>query len=608
MKSQFSVKFLLGKPSLDKVSPKRPQAGRFQAFFARAFFSQALAALAIFGVNLTAYAAPSVPPALRNERLIYCTDGADFSFNPQRAEAGSNLNVVTEQLYDKLIAFDPASNQLKPALAERFMVSEDGRILTLHLRKKVAFHHTPWFTPSRPFNAEDVVFSLQRMMGSAFELPELSAEQQATLARYHINSERAAKAYFPYFESVALKDRIAAIRVIDPHTVELTLRQPDPALPYLLASQHAVMLSKEYALQLNADNNLAQLNRLPIGTGAYQMQDFAQNDHVRLVPNPNYWGEKAKIAHLIVDFSATSTGRMARFLNNECDLVAFPEPSQLAMLDPKQGYLVQTEGANLAFLAFNFWQPQMQAVKLRQKIARAINRPRLANLLFYQTASVAENVLPKVMFNRPNPTGYPYLPDASLPNLADSEPPQNSPKIDRLKLWVIDEKKVYNPHPLKMAELIRTDLAKVGIALDVRQVSRAYLVQQLEQKAADYDLILGGWLASDFELNSFFTPLLGCEAAPTVTNLSNWCDPEFDRLLAQTNGVSAEHSQRLAADIEQHLQEKLPILPLVNSQRLLLAHHRVQNVQLSPFGQVNLSRLRLDNSLKTPAAQVQPKP
>lgn len=52
---------------------------------------------------------------------------------------------------------------------------------------------------------------------------------------------------------------------------------------------------------------------------------------------------------MIVDFSTEATGRMAKFLNNECNVVAFPEPSQLSVLTDEQ--LIESKGANLVYLA-----------------------------------------------------------------------------------------------------------------------------------------------------------------------------------------------------------------------------------------------------------------
>lgn len=529
-----------------------------------------------------AHAAPKIPLPLLETSVIYCTQAEGFSFNPQRADAGSNMNVVTEQIFDKLVEFDPNTNRILPALAERFELSEDGLTMTFHLRRNVNFHRTAWFTPTRQLNAEDVVFSLNRMMGKNMELSERNTAEQESLARYQINQQIAEATHFPYFDSTRLKNRIDRVVATNPYTVKIQLSEPYPALVDHLASQYAVILSKEYALQLNADENLLQLDRLPVGTGSYQVESYVQNDHVRLKPNPTYWGKRAKVKNMIVDFSTSGTGRMAKFLNGECDVAAFPEPSQLSMAK-KHSVVSRNVGANLAFLAFNVQSPKMKNIALREHIARGINRGRLVRTLFYGGAERADNVLPSALLSNSARNGYPYLP-RPIGKLLDG--------TDRLQLWVVDEKRVYNPHPLKMAELIRADLARLGIQLNVRQVSRAYLVQQLEKNEADYDLILSGWLANNFDLDSFLYPILSCKVQQSVTNLSNWCNPEFDVLLNQAQLSQDWNEQReLYRQAELLLQKELPILPLVNANRLLLVSDKLRPVPISHFGQVKLSAI-----------------
>ena len=73
-----------------------------------------LCGFAILGLNSTAYSAPRIPAQLRDNSLIYCTNASSFSLNPQQADMGANVNVVTDQLYDKLFELDPKTNQLKP--------------------------------------------------------------------------------------------------------------------------------------------------------------------------------------------------------------------------------------------------------------------------------------------------------------------------------------------------------------------------------------------------------------------------------------------------------------------------------------------------------------
>lgn len=550
------------------------------------YFSFCFSAIfAFLGLNPTAYSAPRVPAPLLENSLIYCTNVSSFSFNPQKVDIGTNMNVVTEQLYDKLVEFDIDNGKLRPMLAERYQFSEDGKTITLFLRKNVAFHTTPWFTPSRKMNADDVIFSLNRMSGVVGDLPALNRHSKNEDSYQKHNSSAyqriADEAHFPYFESVNFREKIAHIEAVNAHTVRITLNQADNTFLDHLASQYAVILSKEYALQLNADDNLAQLDLLPVGTGVYQLNDYSQHDYVRLRPNQDYWGKRANIENMIIDVSTNGTGRMAKYLSHECDIAAFPEPSQLAAL--KEGYIVNRAGANLAYLAFNFNRPIGKNLLLRQKIAQSIDRGRLAKVLFYGIADVADKVLPNVLFNEPNANRYHYLVD-----LDDND--ANEP----LNLWVVDENRVYNPHPAKMATLIQSELAKAGIKLNIRYVSRAFVLSQLSENKADYDLILSGWLANNYNPVNFLAPLLSCQAKQNMTNLANWCNENFDYWIKQAQETKDPVELELRYQLTQSLLEDyLPLLPLVNVNRLLVVNDKVENVKLSPFGQVKLAEITL---------------
>ncbi|AHG75710.1 peptide ABC transporter substrate-binding protein [Mannheimia varigena] len=552
-----------------------------------------------FGLNSTASAAPSIPNTLLENSLVYCTSPSGFSFNPQKSDVSSNMNVVTEQIYDKLVEFNPKKNHLEPALAERYSISEDGLEITLHLRKNVAFHSTSWFTPTRTLNAEDVIFSLNRMIGKNGDLPEIESEAEKALhhqRQTYIYQKATSQVYYPYFESVDLANKIESINSPSNHIVKIRLTKPDSSILAHLASQYAVILSKEYALQLNADDNLAQLDLLPVGTGVYQLADYENNSYVRLKPNTDYWSKKANIENMVVDFSTEATGRMAKFLNNECNVVAFPEPSQMSVLMDE--HLVSSKGANLVYLAFNMQKEIGLDLPLRQQISRSINRKRIAESLFYGIGEVADNVLPTALWAKKNAESYPYEPQLKTAEQS-VEKTKNFANRAALELWVINESRVYNQHPLKMAEMIRADLAKQNLDIRIRKVSRAYLVQQLENKTADYDLILGGWLANNLDLNSFLEPLLSCKTAHTVTNLSNWCNEDFDFWLETARLSDDKASSNLLYEFAQKLlEEQLPILPLVNANRVLVVKNGIQQAEISPFGQVKLSELRLSSDNK----------
>ena len=543
-----------------------------------------------FMVN-TVVAAPRVPEELTDNGLIYCTHASGFSFNPQTSDAGTSMNVVTEQIYNKL--FEISNTAIPtPILAQSYSISPDGKIITIYLRKGIKFHHTDWFKPTRDFNADDVVFSLNRVLGYETYLPTL--EQSAVdykNPQYRIFHEQAKKVRFPYFESIKLNQKIESVKALNPHTVQITLFKPDASILSHLASQYAIIFSQEYAVQLNADDNLVQLDLLPVGTGPYKVKNYFRNQYVRLEKNEDYWKKDAKIKNIIIDLSTDRTGRLVKFFNGECQIASYPEVSQLGLLkeNDKRYYVKSAEGMNLAYLAFNFQNAVIQDEQVRRAIAQAINRQRIIKTIYHNTATVANNIIPNISWassiNTPD-FAYDFNPSEAKKVLQD--------KQLHLNMWVLNEEQVYNPAPLKTAELIKEDLNNVGVNITIRSVTRTFLIDQLNKKSENYDMILTGWLAGNLDPDSFMRPILSCNAASEMTNLSNWCDEDFDQLMDKAldspNLWERAHVYNQAQEL---ILSKLPIVPLANMKRVLVMNSRVRHIEMNPFGSLNFSTLSL---------------
>ncbi|OOF88670.1 ABC transporter substrate-binding protein [Rodentibacter ratti] len=543
------------------------------------------------GLFIQVQAAPRVPESLTENGLIYCTNVSGFSFNPQTADAGTSMNVVTEQIYNKLFEIKNHSATVTPSLAVSYSTSADGKEILINLRKGVKFHHTPWFTPTRDFNAEDVVFSINRVLGHDTYLPILDQENSEydKNPQYRIFHEQAKRVRFPYFDSIKLNQKIKSITAVNPYQVKIELFEPDSSILSHLASQYAIIFSQEYAYQLNADNNITQLDTHPVGTGPYQVQNYVYNQYVRLSRNDNYWNKDAKIKHILVDLSTERTTRLIKFFNNECQIAAYPEVSQLGLLhdNDERYYLQSTDGMNLSYLAFNFNKPIMQNEQIRQAISQSINRARIVRNIYHNTATVANNIIPNVSWastvNTPE-FEFDYSPKQAKNILSN--------KNLHLNMWVLNEEQVYNPSPLKTAELIKWDLAQAGVKVKVRSVTRVFLLDQLAKKTEDYDMILTGWLTGNLDPDGFMRPILSCDTKDDITNLSNWCNPKFNQLmdnaLSNTRLQERAKNYNLAQDL---VLRELPIIPIANAKRFLVANKNVKGVQMSPFGSMNFSTL-----------------
>ena len=105
-----------------------------------------------------------------------------------------------------------------------------------------------------------------------------------------------------------------------------------------------------------------------------------------------------------------------------------------------------------------------------------------------------------------------------------------------------------------------------------------------------HDLTLSGWATDSNDPDSFFRPLLSCAAINSQTNLSHWCNREFDSVLRR-----ALDSQQLASRIDaydeaqQILARELPVLPLASSLRLQAYRYDMKGLVLSPFGNASFA-------------------
>ena len=111
-------------------------------------------------------------PDAQAKTLVYCSEGSPEGFNPQLYTAGTTFDASSRAIYNTLVEFEHGTTDLRPGLAESWDISDDGLQYTFHLRPGVKFQTTDGFTPTRDFNADDVVYSFERMWQAGPSLPQ----------------------------------------------------------------------------------------------------------------------------------------------------------------------------------------------------------------------------------------------------------------------------------------------------------------------------------------------------------------------------------------------------------------------------------------------------
>ncbi len=107
---------------------------------------------------------PSHDIAIKKQGFVYCGQDTPTTLNPQLTDGGLTAETLSAQIFDRLLLLDPISHKPLPDLAKSWTISDDGLVYTFKLRDNVPFQHTTWFTPTRPMNADDVVFSFERII------------------------------------------------------------------------------------------------------------------------------------------------------------------------------------------------------------------------------------------------------------------------------------------------------------------------------------------------------------------------------------------------------------------------------------------------------------
>ncbi|QIR14176.1 ABC transporter substrate-binding protein [Shewanella aestuarii] len=530
------------------------------------FFQSLL--LGLSGVLLTA-CGQATPPS----GLVYCSEGNPESFNPQLVTSGTTIDATSHQIYNQLVNYSQDAADIVPGLATKWHISQDGLSYYFTLREQVFFHQTNRFTPSRALNADDVLFSFNRIIDPQHPFHNVS------------------RTGYPFFQSINFSNLIRSIEKVDDYNLAFHLNRKDASFLSNLATDFAVILSAEYGATLLAQGTPEIIDQQPIGTGPFQLTEYVKNDFIRYVKHPKYWGNNVEIEHLVFDITPRSTTRIAKLITGDCSVSALPKAGELAVVDQHEHILVDAKaGLNVAFWAFNTQKPPLNDIRVRRALAYAIDKQNILDVVYNDIAVEATGLLP--------PASWAYSANiaANSYNQAKAKALLDQAGIKNLSIniWAMPVARIYNPNALKTAELIQADLAKIGVKLNIVSYDWSVFTQKLASN--DYDSVLIGWNADNSDPDNFFTPYLSCAAMMSNNNRSKWCHKDFDHILAQAQATTDKEKRKaLYQAAEAVISDQVPLIPLAHAQKVLLKTDKIKSMQIRPYGGIAFSQLVQEN-------------
>ncbi|WP_114785582.1 ABC transporter substrate-binding protein [Vibrio tetraodonis] len=499
---------------------------------------------------------------IRKTGFVYCGQGGPDSFNPQLVDSGITSETLSPQIFDTLLTLDPDNFKPVANLATRWSVNKEGTVYVFDLRKDVSFQTTPWFSPTRTLNAEDVVFSFKRIIDEKHP--------------YH----NVGSGLYPWFSGIDFQDLLLDIEALSDHQVRFTLSRPDNTFLSNIATSHAVIHSAEYARSLMLADDKPKIDTHPIGTGPFYLTDYQVNDLIRLKRNNSYWQGQPKMSQIVFDISHRGTGTLAKLLRNECDVLSSPLSSQIPTIKKQESIKLMVKPAmNISFIAVNTTNPALSDARVRKALNYAINRQNILESVYYGTGSQAYSVLP--------PNSWAYLKDSvqirydrnyAIALLKEA----GFGKGLELTMSVSIEPRAYNPSPRKTAELIQANFADIGIKLKLLTDDRFDRTNVANNQ--EVDLYLTGWIANTGDPDNFLRPLLSCDSKKVGLNVSSWCNADFDFLLDLALEVDKpRYRLNLYKQAQNILNEEFPVIPLSHGMQFQAYDSSLKGFKVSPF-------------------------
>ena len=494
--------------------------------------------------------------------LVFCSEGSPEGFNPAFYTAGTTFDVSSRQIFDRLALFERGTTKIIPGLAESWDVSADGLTYTFKLRKGVKFHSNKLFKPSRDFNADDVIFSFGRQWKKDHP--------------YHAVSGGS----YEYFNGMSMPDLLKEIEKVDAYTVRFHLNRPEAPFIANLGMDFASIMSAEYADKMMKAGTPEKVDLEPIGTGPFQFAGYQKDAQVRFTAFPEYWGGRAPIDKLVFAITPDASVRYAKLQAGECHVMPYPNPADLqAMKKDSSIKLMEQEGLNVGYLAFNTERKPFDNKKVRQALNMAINKNAIIDAVFQGAGKVAKNPIPPTIWSyNEATTDYPYDPAQAKKLLAEAGFPDGF----ETNIWAMPVQRPYNPNAKRMAEIIQADWAKVGVKAKI--VSFEWGEYLKRSKDGEHDTVLLGWTGDNGDPDNFLAVLLGCDAVGGA-NRARWCHKPFDDVIQKAKQVStvAERTA-LYEEAQKIFKEEAPWVTIALSVVFKPVRKEVIEFRIDPFG------------------------
>lgn len=471
-----------------------------------------------------------------------------------------------------LVELDPATLEVRPAVAESWTISPDGRTYTFLLRDGVSFHNGRKVAPG------DVVYSFERILRKETNSPR----------RFLLEPIDGAKEF-----TEGKSPSISGVSTPDDRTVVLRLSKPfAPFLSQLTMTNTAIVPREVYE-----DPQKGYL-RAPVGCGPFRFSRWEQGNFIELLAFDRYYGGRPAIDRVVVRMIENATSALQEYIAGGLDsLDETPDPGDTAMMAKLGGEIRKYPFIGTGYIGFNMAvAPFKGNAALRQAFNYAVDKEYLWNVLMPGGNRPANGIIPPgIPGHDPDLPGYPHDEAKARSLLAKAGFPSGK-GLPPIALWVNT-----GEENRRIAEQVQSDLKKVGIEVSIREVDwAAYIagVSGTRDKPGQAQMFRFGWYLDYPDADAILRPLLHSSNWGPAGNFGRYKNPAVDALIDQALDTA---DPKARADLYRRAERTAvmddpPWIFLAYMESRTLYKPYVKGVVLSPLGEFRLplDRLRIE--------------
>ena len=463
------------------------------------------------------------------DTLVYAQLSEGKTLDPQDSTEQYS-QVVTTQIYDRLVEVDEMTGQLIPGLAEKWERVDDLSLI-LHLNKEAKFHN------GDPLKASDIKFTLER------------AKTKSKVAH--------------------LYKAIKNIEIIDDNTVKISTEQPFAPLLNHLSHKSAAILSEKYYKEVG-DKYFEK----PIGTGPYKFKEWIVGEKIALEANDVYFKGKPAIKNVIIKGIPEENSRVIGLETGEIDIAeGIATIGRKAIEENKNLTLMENPSTSVAYLGFSLKKPILQDREVRRAISMGINREEIIKGLMFGDVKIANGFLAPAVFG--------YSKDSKVLEFNKEEAKKiiESKGLTGAKLSLVTSN---NQLRAQIAEIMQAQLKEIGLDISVQTLEWGAFLTATGN--GDLDMFMMGWGPSTYDGDYGLYPNFHSSQFGTNGNRTFYSNPKVDELLDNAKKeMDVEKRRAMYTEVINIINEDAPVLPLNYSNTIIGVSNNLEGVKPTSY-------------------------